>query len=133
MVRLLLAMAVLEGTCLAHVEPREEVSYLRGPYNVEFFHRHNYTFRTSAAIHFAHGKQHDVLLLTPIAQHEHFDGKFDSECVWYLFHPPRTEPTMELFGPYSARVVWQLYRAIGTGVAEDSPDLRVTLALQQSF
>ena len=112
MARLLFALMMLESVCLGHFEQRDEVSYLRGPYNIEFFRRHNYSFRTSAAIHFSHGKQHDVLLLTPIARSEHFDSKFDSECVWYLFHPPRTEPTMELFGPYSARIVWDLYRAI---------------------
>jgi hypothetical protein len=66
----------------------------------------------SAAMHFGHGKQHDVLLLTPIARNEHFDEMFNAECMWYTFHPPRTEPTMELFAPYTMRAMWQLSRAI---------------------
>lgn len=112
MIRLSLIFILLQSVGLGQLEPRNEVSYLRGPYNIEFFRRHNDSFRTSAAIHFAHGKQHDVLLLTPMDRSEHIDDLFNTECLWYTFHPPRTEPTMELFAPYSARVVWQLFRAI---------------------
>ncbi len=66
---------------MGQFEPRTEVSYLRGPYNIAFFHRHNDSFRMSAAMHFEHGKQHDVLLLTPIARNEHFDEMFNAECM----------------------------------------------------
>jgi hypothetical protein len=47
------------------IEQRDEISYLRGPYNIEFYKRHNEAFRISAAFHYAHGRQHDVLQLTP--------------------------------------------------------------------
>lgn len=112
MARLLLILIVLEGVCLGHFEQRNEVSYLRGPYNLAFFRRHNDSFRMSAAMHFAHGKQHDVLLLTPIARSEHFDDSFNAESMYYVFHPPRTEPSMELFAPYTVRAMWLVSRAI---------------------
>jgi len=97
---------------VAAIEQRDEVSYLRGPYNIAFFHRHNQAFRISAAIHFAHAKQHDVLQLTPLEQHEEADIETDAEYLSCLYNPPRTEPTMEYFGPYTARFAFNLYRAI---------------------
>lgn len=95
------------------IQQRNEVSYLRGPYNIEFFKRHNEAFRISAGIHFAHGKAHDVAQLTPAADRAAADVKFDDESVAYVTRKkPFTEPTMELFGPYTARFAWDLYRAI---------------------
>jgi len=94
------------------LEQRDEVSFPRGPYNGAFFHRENESFRISAAIHFAHAKQHDILLLQPVGKHEMTDGRTDAEYLEMLWHPPRTEPKMELFGPYAAKTFWQLYRAI---------------------
>ena len=30
----------------------------------------------------------------------------------FLENPPETEPTMELYAPFTSRVMWQLFRAI---------------------
>lgn len=51
-----------------HVEQRNMPAFLRGPHNQAFFFRQNEQYRTSAAIHFAHGKAHDVPQLTPLEQ-----------------------------------------------------------------
>ncbi|MBF6649770.1 hypothetical protein [Methylobacter sp. BlB1] len=107
-----LSLLFLAGPSAMAWEQRNEVSFLRGPYNIEFFDRHNRSFRYSAAIHFAHAKQHDILQLTPLSHHEETDRESDAEFVHMLFNPPRTEPTMAYYGPYIARVAWQLYRAI---------------------
>lgn len=100
-------------------EQRDEVTHLRGQYhttlfsyNTAFYHRHNEAFRIGAAIHFSHGKQHDVLLLTPFAHHAREDLGFDGESVAFVNNPPRTEPTMEYYATYTARAMWQLFRAI---------------------
>jgi hypothetical protein len=95
------------------VERRNEVSYLRGPYNIAFFKRHNASFRVAAALHFSHAKQHDVLLLTPFAQHAEVDAQFDQESVDFLQQLyAHTEPTQEYYAPYTARAAWQVLRAI---------------------
>lgn len=95
------------------LERRNEVSFLRGKYNTAQFKRHNRTFRYSAAFHFNHGKQHDVLQLTPLANHVKVDEDFDRESVDYVYKlKAKTEPTMELFGPYTARFAFAVYRAI---------------------
>ncbi len=89
------------------------VSYLRGPYNFKQFWRNRQAYQISAGIHFAHGKQHDVLLLKIFGPDPAInDLRFDVECLEYQKNPPRTEPTMELFAPFTARVMWQLFRAI---------------------
>jgi hypothetical protein len=111
MVPPLIGFLLIVSTATA-IEQRDEVSFLRGPYNIKFFWRHNEAFRISAAIHFSHGKQHDVLLLTPMLDYQQADRKFDAECVHMVFSPPRTEPKMEEWGPFTARKMWQLYRAI---------------------
>lgn len=101
------------------LERRDEVTHLRGQYNTTlfsyntaFYHRHNEAFRIGAAIHFSHGKQHDVLLRTPFARHVREDLGFDGESVAFVNNPPRTEPTMEYYAPYTARAMWQLFLAI---------------------
>lgn len=104
---------LLAGTCLAIAEDRGEVSFLRGPYNIAFFNRHNAAYRTQAAIHIAHAKAHDVLALTPLERHAEEDEKFDREMVDYVQRGNvRIGPHMEPFGPYTARVAWELYRTI---------------------
>jgi hypothetical protein len=103
---------VLFSTDALSLEQRDDVSYLRGPYNGDFFHRENEAFRVSAAIHFAHGIQHDFLQLEPLASHATTDDKSDAAYLEMLRNPPRTEPEMETYGPYTARTTWQLYRAI---------------------
>lgn len=108
----LAVLAALPASAL-DFQQRNSVSYLRGPYNIEFFKRHNEAFRISAGIHFAHGKAHDVAHLTPATERAACDAGFDEESVAYVTRKkPRTEPTMELFGPYTAQFAWDLYRAI---------------------
>ena len=94
-------------------EQRNEVTFLRGHYNTAQFKRHNRSFRYSAAFHFQHGKQHDVLQLTPLSDHERVDADFNAKSVDYVYkRKARTEPTMEMYGPYTARIAWSVYRAI---------------------
>lgn len=106
------ALLVIVTLRLVTAEQRSQVSYLRGPYNIAYFNRHNKDFRLSAAFHFNHGKQDDVLLLTPFERHELVDTKFDKESVEKVMNPPHTEPTMELYGPYTARAMFRVFRAI---------------------
>jgi len=99
-------LAVLAATLASalDIQQRNEVSYLRGPYNIEFFRRHNDAFRISASIHFAREKAHDVAHLTPAAERALADLKFDNDSIVYVTRKkPRTNPTMELFGPYTAQ------------------------------
>jgi len=95
------------------VERRNEVSYLRGPYNTAFFYRQNKAFRVGAALHFSHARQHDVLLLTPLSDHERVDADFDAESLDFAVKlKARTEPSQELYAPYMARAAWRVFRAI---------------------
>ncbi|MHB8995082.1 MAG: hypothetical protein ACYC63_07530 [Armatimonadota bacterium] len=107
---------VLLVTCLscaqALAEQRNEVSYLRGSYNTAFFERHNDAFSVSAAIHVAHGFQHDGLLLSPIAKSEAADAKWDAFYLRHLQDPPRTEPKQEGYAPFTSRHHWLVLRAI---------------------
>jgi hypothetical protein len=114
-IAILLAAILVAGTLpdpAAALEQRGEVSYLRGPYNIAFFHRHNASYRIGAAMHFAHGKAHDLLQLTPFRDCYLVDPAFNAEAVACLFKPPKTEPDMEYFAPYTAQTMWQLFRAI---------------------
>lgn len=101
-------LLALFSTDALSLEQRNDVSYLRGPYNGAFFHRENEAFRVSASIHFAHGIQHDILQLEPLSNHEMTDRRTDADYLEMLKNPPRTEPEMETYG----RTMWQLYRAI---------------------
>ncbi len=101
------------------IEQRTETTHLRGQrhttlfsYNIDFFQRHRPAYLVSSGIHFAHGKQHDVLLLNPFDRHAKTDYDFNLECLAYLYHPPPVEPQMQLYGPYTSQAAWQLYRAI---------------------
>ena len=108
-------LGVIDPTSIdvAQADQRNEVSYLRGPYNTAFFHRHNEAYRIGSGIHFSHGKQHDVLLLTKFADHEKWDAEFNRESLSRVTgKKPQTEPTMEYYAPYSERAIWQILRAI---------------------
>jgi hypothetical protein len=112
-------MSVAVVICLAGCAPadgweqRDAVSFLRGPYNLAYFYRHNDSFRYGAAFHYHHGKQHDVLLLTPLSEHTQVDQQFNGDVTAFLYaKTARTEPTMELYGPYFAQIGWRVYRAI---------------------
>lgn len=107
------AIACLLSTMPANaLDQRDGVGHLNGPYNLAFFYRHNAAFRISAAIHVAHAAQHDILQLAPLQNHAATDMETDAEYLNATFNPPRTEPTMELYGPYTARFIFDLYRAI---------------------
>jgi len=107
------AAALLASGAIAHAEPRDEVSYLRGPYNIAFFNRHNDSFRYSAAMHYHHGKEHDVLQLTPREKIAEADHKFNLSVTDFVYgKKAKTEPTMELYGPYTDRFAHTLYRVI---------------------
>lgn len=98
---------------ILQLEQRNEVFHLRGPYNLAFFYRHNDAFRYSAAFHYHHGRQHDVLLTTPLSRHVEVDVEFDADVTRFTYEKDaRTEPTMELYGPYFAQIGWRVYRAI---------------------
>ena len=100
------------GTALS-AQQRNEVSFLRGPYNTAMFHRLNRSFRVGAALHFSHAKQHDVLLLTPFARHDSADAGFDRESVEFAAQlEAKTEPAQEYYAPYTARAAWRVLRAI---------------------
>lgn len=110
--KLIMLAATFAPASALCLEQRNDVTYLRGPYNGKFFDRENEAFRVSAAIHFAHGIQHDYLQLEPFDAHQRTDQRADREYLEMVVKPPRTEPEMETYGPYTARTMWQLYRAI---------------------
>lgn len=94
-------------------ESRNEVSFLRGRYNTALYRRHNQAFRVGAALHFSHAKQHDVLLLTPLEEHEKADADFNRESVDFTIKlRAQTEPSQEQYAPYTARAAWRVLRAI---------------------
>lgn len=96
----------------ARAEQRNEVSFRQDKYNESFFFQHNYDYRLGAGMHFFHSKQHDLNFLTPLADHEKQDALFNRESLAYLVNPPRTEPNMEYYAPYSERAIWQVLRTI---------------------
>ncbi|MEX2671422.1 MAG: hypothetical protein WD294_04855 [Phycisphaeraceae bacterium] len=88
------------------------MSYKRGPYNFAFYERHNEPYRYGAAIHFAHGKAHDVPQLTPLSEAQKWDTRFDAEALHWATDLPRMEPHMMQWGPVTGQFAWKLYRAI---------------------
>lgn len=112
---LALPLMALLGTwpCNAQsIVQRNEVGVLAGPYNLAFYSRHNEAYRTSAAVHYAHAKEHDVLQLTPLDRNEEWDQGFNDDVLAFLQGKPRIEPSMETYGPYVGRAMWDLYLAI---------------------
>lgn len=110
-----MSVAMLLSCCEAsglRFEQRNMSSYLRGPYNYEFYRRHNEQFRTSAAFHFAHARAHDVPQLTPLSRASYYDAQMDSEFVLWTYDKPRMEPHMDQWGPHTSQFAWKLYRAI---------------------
>jgi hypothetical protein len=110
-----LALIVVLASCAEpQIQHRDQVSYRRGSYNLEFYQRHLVSFRNSAAIHYAHAKQHDILLLSPFDDHTTVDASPDRDYVDFLIHQKarRSEPSMDLYGPATGRIAWDLYKAI---------------------
>jgi hypothetical protein len=87
-------------------------AFMRGPHNQAFFFRHYDLYTFSAAVHFAHGKAHDVPQLTPLSRADYFDALLNAQCEQKSFNPPHSEPGMFYYGPYTGRFAWNLYRAI---------------------
>ena len=107
------AAVLLASVATAHAEGRDEVSYRRGPYNLAQFHRHRQAYEYSAAFHYHHGKEHDVLQLTPLKNHAKVDHDFNLDVTDFIYkRKANIEPTMELYGPYTARMAWTLFRTI---------------------
>ncbi|MEM7724958.1 MAG: hypothetical protein AAF208_01135 [Cyanobacteria bacterium P01_A01_bin.45] len=110
---LLTTTAILSATSLiVEAQQRNSVAHPRTPYRLSFYNRHRRSYRVAGALHFAHSKLHDVLLLTPFKNHKKEDEKLYQEVLKVYNKPPRIEPTMELYAPYSARVTWRLFRVI---------------------
>lgn len=94
-------------------ERRDDVAHLQARYNAELYRRHNEAFRVGAALHFSHGKQHDVLQLTPLEEHVEVDRGFDREATGFALElKARTEPSQEQYAPYTARMAWRVMQAI---------------------
>lgn len=111
----LFAVPLLVGSCAHPItsEPRKEVSYIRGPYNAAMFRRHRPSEQYSAGFHYHHGRQHDLLQLTPLSQRETIDAEFDRSVVEYVrTRKVKVGPSMEVYGPYTGRMVWKLFRVI---------------------
>lgn len=94
------------------LEQRDKVYHLVGPYLTAFYDRHNFAYRTSASVHYAHARQHDYLELTPLSEHVELDRAWNRDYLDFLRSSPRIEPTMEYYGPYIGRAMWDLYLAI---------------------
>ncbi|MFT3787954.1 MAG: hypothetical protein QM770_17590 [Tepidisphaeraceae bacterium] len=98
--------------CLG-ADQRNEAYHFRGRFNTNFFYRHNEAFRIGAAIHFAHGRQHDVLLKTPLSDHAAVDDRTHADFEEFTRKlKAKTEPKMDLYAPYTGRAMWDVFRAI---------------------
>ena len=96
----------------AVAEQRNLIAHPRTSYQLAFYKRHRRSYRVASALHFAHSKLHDVLLLTPFEKHAKEDAKLYQQVLRYYNKPPKIEPPMELFAPYTARATWRLFRTI---------------------
>lgn len=112
--RLLPALFAIMISALACVPPipRTEFAEIRRGYSASFFSRHDSTYRRGAAFHVAHGKQHDVLELTPLERAAEIDARFDEDMLSVLDSPPRIGPTMMSFAPHVGQIAWPVYNAI---------------------
>ena len=97
-------------------EPRDEVSYMRGPQNSggrAFFQRFPASESYSAGFHYHHGKEHDVLFKTPYDEMSKTDHDFNVSMTNFTYErKAKTGPSMGLYGPYTARLAWKLFRTI---------------------
>ncbi len=104
--------AALLSCGLVHVEQRDMPAILRRSYNMAFFSRHKREYEAQAAIHIAHGIQHDFLLLTPAENHRMVDARANAQYLVDFRKPPRIGPKMMLFGPHTGQAAWHLYQTI---------------------
>ena len=107
------ATAIISATQFTvQAEQRKSIAHPRTPYRLSFYNRHRRSYRVAGALHFAHSKLHDVLLLSPFKRHALEDDKLYKQVLSHYNKPPRVEPTMELYAPYTARATWRLFRTI---------------------
>lgn len=106
-------LAVLLIITPAQAEKRDAAEERIAGYSEKFYRRHNEAFRIGAAIHYAHGKAHDVLQLKPFARHQQVDEQTSRDFTEFTAKlKAKTEPTMEYYAPYTARFAWKVFRAI---------------------
>lgn len=98
--------------CGIHHDFRQAPAQLRRCYNQAFFWRHNGSFETGAAIHFTHGRAHDILQMSALDDALRVDAEFDAEATSAARHGMRMEPSMMLYGPHTGMAAWRLYLAI---------------------
>ncbi len=112
--RLLAALALVACalSCSLHLEQRSTPALLRRGYNTAFYSRHSTPYRAQAAIHVAHGYEHDALQLGDAAQHEREDRETDAYYLRWYHDPPRIGPHMMTFGPHTGQGIFALYRTI---------------------
>lgn len=106
------AAIALLPTAARALEQRNDVDFLRGPYNLAYYYRHNEPYRIGAGMHFFHSKQHDLLQRTPLAAHAAVDERFDRQALEWVRNPPRTEPQMPYYSEYIDRAMHRLFRTI---------------------
>ncbi len=105
------AVAALPGRACAW-EQRDDIGFLRGPYNEALYENHNEAYRIGAAMHFFHSKQHDLLLQTPLDEHARYDRLLNDQSLGYLRELPRTEPVMQYYSEFTDRAMHTIFRAI---------------------
>ncbi len=105
------ALAALPGRARVW-EQRDDIGFLRGPYNEAFYYNHNEAYRIGAAMHFFHSKQHDLLLQTPLDEHARYDRLLNDQSLGYLRDLPRTEPVMLYYSEFTDRAMHTIFRAI---------------------
>ncbi len=93
-------------------EQRNMVFRLRGPYVFEYYRHHRENFEIGAVAHWAHGWQHDLILITPPERIQQADTAFAEEFLRMLENPPRTEPHQEDVAPRMARLAFRVFRTI---------------------
>lgn len=106
----ILALLVFAVSCAAW-EQRNEVFPLRGSYNNEFYKRHAQDFKLTTVAHWAHGKIADRLLEKP-QDPSAADAAFYEKALWFLNHPPATEPHQDYVSPRFARLAWRAIQVI---------------------
>jgi len=92
-------------------EQRNEVSALRGSYNYQFYKRHPRDFKLTTVAHWAHGKASEILLEKPRDPAEADQALYD-KALWFLGHPPETEPHQDYVSPQFARQAWRAIQVI---------------------
>lgn len=107
------AVADLKVERLTRYEQFDMPSFMRGPHVMEFWNRHELSFRHQAAIHAAHGAAHDMVLLSKIENAQKADEDFNKRFTQMtLESPPKSEAVMQTYGPTTSQFAWDLYRAI---------------------